>query len=183
MLIGFCLFNVKWFISDTWRKCGPQMTGVHLNLTCSLFLSSCLELPKLKVDLCRFIKDTNWVTRFSLFLTTKATFFPRMAFDNWKRGHRCVKTLMTFSSCHSNVTECDSWISVAQRCVWGRRSSTNSIESFKQKHSQRSRTNLWLQQHAALWTAPPILTEAMEMSRLLTYSTDYHWGTNIPRYK
>lgn len=37
-------------------------------------LPSCLELQKLKVDLCRFIKDTNWVTRFSLFATTKATF-------------------------------------------------------------------------------------------------------------
>ncbi len=94
------------------------MIRVHLHLTCSLFFPSRLELQKLKVDLCRFIKGTNRLTRFSLFLTTKATFFPQMAFDNWKRGHHCVKTVMTFSSCHSSVTECDSCISVAQWCVW-----------------------------------------------------------------
>lgn len=40
--------------------------------------------------------------------------FLRMAFDSQKCCHHCVKTLMTFSTCHSSVTECDSWISVAQ---------------------------------------------------------------------
>lgn len=114
ILIWFCILKVKWFISDTWRKCGLQMTWVNLHLTCSLFFPSRLELQKLKVDLCCFIKDTNLVTRFSLFLTTKATFLLRMAFDNWQHSHHCVKTLMTFSRCHSSVTKCDSWISVAK---------------------------------------------------------------------